>query len=71
MSQNAYEAERARTIARNRQMMQQMGVLQAAGDLCALMRPKAKSTGVKRPLELKVRQDSGAYFTLHETTRQL
>jgi hypothetical protein len=58
MSENAFEAERARGIASNNQFMQEMGVLQAAGDLCALMQPKAKCAGVKRPLKPKVRQSS-------------
>jgi hypothetical protein len=47
--ENAFEAERARIMAKNRQVMQDMGVMQAADSLKALKQPKHKYTGVKRP----------------------
>jgi hypothetical protein len=58
MPDNEYEAERAHNIARNNQRMQEMGVLEAAGDLCAFLQ-KAKCTRVKQPQKPKVRQSSG------------
>jgi hypothetical protein len=47
--ENAFEAERARIMAKNRQVMQDMGVEQAADSLKALKQPKHKYTGLKRP----------------------
>uniref|UniRef100_A0A383VQI9 FYR C-terminal domain-containing protein n=1 Tax=Tetradesmus obliquus TaxID=3088 RepID=A0A383VQI9_TETOB len=46
---NAFEAERARIMAKNRRVMQEMGVMQAAASLKALKQPKPKYAGLKRP----------------------
>jgi hypothetical protein len=59
---NAFEAERARRIARNNQVMQGMGVLEAAEGLGALLQPKAKCTAVQRPHKPKVRQSSTCVY---------
>lgn len=55
---NEFEAERARIIARNRQKMEEMGVLEAAGKMHSTMLPhfgKSKYINAKKRLKPVVR----------------